>query len=90
MYAPLSRLHHRSSLIIYFSPHSLSSEQRFKQRFWEEGSICNAKHSRRQLQSGAHREPQPLPVQVSVFANTLTQACLWTCERRGGAGGHLS
>lgn len=62
-------LHHCSSLIIYFSPHSLSSEQRFKQRLWEESSICYAKYSRRKLQSCAHCKPQPLPVQVSIVAS---------------------
>lgn len=68
-------LHHCSSLIIYFSPHSLSSEQRFKQRLWEESSICYAKYSRGKLQSCAHCKPQPLPVQVSMFASHVNLKC---------------
>lgn len=63
----LTPLHHCSSWIIYSSLHSSNSEQRFQQRLWEEGPVCHAQYSRGRLQNCAHCQPQPLPVQVSMF-----------------------
>lgn len=63
----LTLLHHYSSWIIYFSLHSSNREQRIQPRFWEKYPVHCAQYSRWWLQNCSHREPQSLPVKVSVI-----------------------